>query len=354
MAGQLNQARGSVAIGSGAMKEGSGSSGDYAVAIGMHAGTIAQNNEAVAVGNLAGFDQQGRSCVAIGVRGGRNIQGEGAIAIGDSAGAEQQGQYAVAIGFQTAPLLQPANSIAIGKNATPATENSIQLKAGTTVFDVTPTEVLHNGSPIGGGLPDGLEVTYKNIYFQGDAVIPVGGYVEVDDAWGGLRGSPQGPEPYIGMGIDVSFSGLTATFDIDCLDVNSVILCPEPGSDGIWGCSTWVFNFENMRANQPVHIWWANFSDAIPTISMKYNINGRPDARFSAPETPPTSISQWSQHYYKFTTAHYWHFAEGFGPSHSSRFGKAGGIVTREEAIREFEERRKNSKEANGVEIKNV
>ena len=151
-AGATDQSDVTVAIG---FEAGALNQGENAIGIGRGAGGDRQGKGAIALGSGSGLSEQGQGAIALGVGAGATGQGQGSIAIGDLAGAQGQGNNSIAIGTAAASLNQPDGAIAIGVDARAAGADSIQLKAGSTTFDVTPTEVLHNGKPIGGGgLPE--------------------------------------------------------------------------------------------------------------------------------------------------------------------------------------------------------
>ncbi len=123
------------------------------IALGKAAGKTDQGNYSVAVGAFAGGKNQGASCVAIGNQSGYIDQGYSSISIGVNAAYSKQGESCVAIGYSAGEYDQPDHTVAIGNGANPLPD-SIRLVAGENgeaTLDITPTEVLHNGQPIGGG-----------------------------------------------------------------------------------------------------------------------------------------------------------------------------------------------------------
>jgi hypothetical protein len=144
-AGKLTQSDETIAIGKMA---GEDTQGGRAIAIGTSAGKSNQSHNAIAIGRDAAFETQSGYGVAIGAEAGKTNQGPFGIAIGSSAGKSNQGSDCIAIGHAAATDDQPSDTIAIGAYAKPSSVGSIALHTGETTFDVTPTGVLHNNSPL--------------------------------------------------------------------------------------------------------------------------------------------------------------------------------------------------------------
>jgi hypothetical protein len=116
-----------VAIGNGAATL---AQSDGSVAIGFEAAQQFQNTECVAIGNgAARFNQAGRS-VAIGYKAGRALQSTNSVAIGNQAGSEYQGSNSVTIGFSAGFLNQASGSVAIGYNAGYSNQRAKSLALG--------------------------------------------------------------------------------------------------------------------------------------------------------------------------------------------------------------------------------
>jgi len=98
-----------------------GPQGDYAIAIGSHAGNSRQETKAIAIGYFAGNADQSNNAIAIGTYAGEGASGDGqdagAIAIGYEAGFRQQDISGIAIGSQAGYYDQSSNAIAIGTTA---------------------------------------------------------------------------------------------------------------------------------------------------------------------------------------------------------------------------------------------
>jgi hypothetical protein len=144
-ASQTRQGTSAIAIGEYAAGDPSGDQGDFAIAIGTHAGYLEQSTFAIAIGNNAGQLVQGTEAIAIGHQAASTSQSDYAIAIGYSAGQSSMSTSAIAIGPYAGQKGLPYNCIAIGNHAgnsryfTTICDNSIAIGAyagaGTTATD---------------------------------------------------------------------------------------------------------------------------------------------------------------------------------------------------------------------------
>jgi hypothetical protein len=113
-AGRNTQRKYAIALG---LFAGNGNQARYSVAIGYYAGVIGQLESAVAIGRNAGRTNQGANSVAIGLEAGNSGQLESAVAIGRNAGKTNQARYSVAIGLEAGFSGQLESAVAIGRNA---------------------------------------------------------------------------------------------------------------------------------------------------------------------------------------------------------------------------------------------
>jgi hypothetical protein len=129
--------------------------GTGAIAIGLIAGGLNQQNNAVAIGVSAGENTQGSLAIAIGSNAGRLDQNTNAIAIGNDAGNNTQGVNAIAIGNNAAPILQNANTIVLN-----ASGNALNTTAANALF----VKPIRNAAPTGASTlfysPGTGEITY--------------------------------------------------------------------------------------------------------------------------------------------------------------------------------------------------
>ncbi len=135
-AGHNVQNRYSVAIGhqAGYDTQGGGAGSGSAVAIGLGAGQIIQDQNAVAIGAYAGQSHQGGDAVAIGGYAGTTNQGINSVALGFLAGTTNQGEIAVAIGYRAGTTNQPTRTIIL--NATGSEVDGVRNQ--TDSFYVAP------------------------------------------------------------------------------------------------------------------------------------------------------------------------------------------------------------------------
>jgi hypothetical protein len=124
---------GAVAIGNNA---GDSCQGTEAVAIGEQAGQCCQEQYAIAIGREAGECCQGEYSVAIGYRAGNCDQGQGpwstgyAVAIGAYAAECCQQYYAIAIGYEAGRNCQEFSAVAVGRNAGRCCQNNGAVAVG--------------------------------------------------------------------------------------------------------------------------------------------------------------------------------------------------------------------------------